>query len=108
MILSSLSIFLAVVGFGLVHSLLTSLTAKSLAQHWLGTSTGRVYRLFFNFMGVLTLLAALVLNLGLSLYIFVGTYFEERKLRKAFGPAYAAYQRRTLLYFPGWQFIRRT
>ena len=202
MILSSLSIFLAVAGFGLVHSLLASQTAKSLTQRWLGASAGRVYRLLFNLLGVLTLLPALALllvlpdhplyaiprpwvystlilqglavvtllvgvkqtgfiafsglgqladpdietrrplvtdglyrwvrhplysaglvfiwliphmtsnllalNLGLSLYIFVGTYFEERKLRKAFDPAYAAYQRRTPLYFPGWQFIRRT
>jgi protein-S-isoprenylcysteine O-methyltransferase Ste14 len=202
MMISSLSIFLAVAGFGLVHSLLASQTVKSLAQRWLGASAGRVYRLFFNFLGVLTLLPALALllilpdrslyaiprpwvyltlifqglavvillvgvkqtgfvafsglgqladpdietrrplvtdglyrwvrhplysaglvfiwliphmtinllalNLGLSLYIFVGTYFEERKLLNAFDPAYAAYQRRTPLFFPGRQLFRRT
>jgi methanethiol S-methyltransferase len=197
MTIPSLSIFLAVAGFGLVHSLLASLAAKSLAQRWLGTAAGRIYRLGYNFLGVLTLLPALALllvlpdrplyaiprpwlyltllvqglavvallvgvkqtgfvafsglgqlanpeietrrplvtdglyrwvrhplysaglvfiwliphmtvnllalNLGLSLYIFVGTYFEERKLLKVFGADYAAYQRRTPLYFPGWQ-----
>ena len=201
MTISSLLIFLAVVGFGLVHSLLASLAAKSLAQRWLGATAGRVYRLCYNFLGVLTLLPALALllilpdhplyaiprpwvyltsfvqgmavvallvgvkqtgfiafsglgqladpdietrhalvtdglyrwvrhplysaglvfiwllphmtanlftsNLGLSLYIFVGTYFEERKLRKVFGVDYAAYQRRTPLYFPGWQLFRQ-
>ena len=50
----------------------------------------------------------LALNLGLTLYIFVGTYFEERKLLKVFGADYAAYQRRTPLFFPGWQLLHHT
>ena len=61
MTISSLLIFLAVVGFGLVHSLLASLAAKSLAQRWLGETAGRIYRLGYNFLGVLTLLPALAL-----------------------------------------------
>jgi protein-S-isoprenylcysteine O-methyltransferase Ste14 len=36
----------------------------------------------------------LVFNLGMSVYIYVGSYFEERRLRDEFGQAYADYQRR--------------
>jgi protein-S-isoprenylcysteine O-methyltransferase Ste14 len=37
----------------------------------------------------------LVLNLGLTLYILVGSHLEERRLLAEFGPAYAAYQAQT-------------
>jgi protein-S-isoprenylcysteine O-methyltransferase Ste14 len=60
---SALLIFLAMAGFGLVHSLLASPAAKSLAQRWLGTLAGRIYRLFFNLQSVVTLLPALALTL---------------------------------------------
>jgi protein-S-isoprenylcysteine O-methyltransferase Ste14 len=35
-----------------------------------------------------------------SLYLFVGTYFEERKLLKDFGGAYATYQAKTPMFIP--------
>lgn len=44
----------------------------------------------------------LALAIGLTVYILVGIYFEERKLLREFGPAYAEYRRRTpaLIPFP--------
>jgi protein-S-isoprenylcysteine O-methyltransferase Ste14 len=36
-----------------------------------------------------------------SLYILVGAYFEERKLLKDIGPAYAEYKKRTPMLIPG-------
>jgi protein-S-isoprenylcysteine O-methyltransferase Ste14 len=43
----------------------------------------------------------LALNLGLTGYILVGAYFEERKLLAEFGEAYAAYRQRTPMLVPG-------
>ena len=43
----------------------------------------------------------LVVYLGLSLYILVGAWFEERKLLREFGEAYAEYRRRTPMLIPG-------
>jgi methanethiol S-methyltransferase len=43
----------------------------------------------------------LALNLGLTAYILIGAQFEERKLRREFGEAYAEYQRRTPMLVPG-------
>jgi protein-S-isoprenylcysteine O-methyltransferase Ste14 len=47
----------------------------------------------------------LALSLGLSAYLIIGAYFEERKLLGEFGEAYQLYQRRTPMFFPG--LIRR-
>jgi methanethiol S-methyltransferase len=47
----------------------------------------------------------LALNIGLSLYLFIGALFEERKLLREFGQAYQNYQQRTPMFFPG--LIRR-
>lgn len=44
----------------------------------------------------------LVLWLGLSLYIIIGAYFEERKLLKDFGAAYAEYKTKTPMLIPYW------
>jgi protein-S-isoprenylcysteine O-methyltransferase Ste14 len=43
----------------------------------------------------------LALNLGLTIYIIVGAYFEERKLLDEFGDAYAEYRRHTPMLIPG-------
>lgn len=45
----------------------------------------------------------MALNLGLTLYIYVGSLLEERRLRTEFGPAYERYLRRVprLIPIPG-------
>lgn len=43
----------------------------------------------------------LALNIGLTLYLIIGAYFEERKLLREYGEAYADYQRRTPMLVPG-------
>jgi len=42
----------------------------------------------------------LALYLGLSLYLVIGAYFEERKLLSEFGEDYAEYQQRTPMLIP--------
>jgi methanethiol S-methyltransferase len=42
----------------------------------------------------------LALALGLTVYIFIGIYFEERKLVLEFGESYAEYRHRTPMLFP--------
>ncbi len=42
----------------------------------------------------------LALNIGITLYFIVGSIFEERKLLKEFGPAYADYRRHTPMFVP--------
>jgi protein-S-isoprenylcysteine O-methyltransferase Ste14 len=46
----------------------------------------------------------LALNIGLTLYIVIGAYFEERKLLREFGDPYAEYRRRTPMLVPGLRF----
>jgi protein-S-isoprenylcysteine O-methyltransferase Ste14 len=43
----------------------------------------------------------LAFNLGLSGYILIGAIFEERKLLREYGMAYAEYQARTPMLVPG-------
>lgn len=40
------------------------------------------------------------LNLGLSAYLLIGAWFEERKLLQEFGDDYQMYRRRTPMFFP--------
>lgn len=47
-----------------------------------------------------------VCYLGLTLYILVGIYFEERKLLREFGQDYAAYRAVTPMLIPGVSLIR--
>jgi protein-S-isoprenylcysteine O-methyltransferase Ste14 len=42
----------------------------------------------------------LALDIGLSAYILIGARFEERKLLREYGPAYADYMRRTPMLLP--------
>ncbi len=44
----------------------------------------------------------LVLYAAFSLYLYIGSLFEERRLLLEFGPAYQAYQRKVPRLFPGW------
>jgi protein-S-isoprenylcysteine O-methyltransferase Ste14 len=47
----------------------------------------------------------LALNIGLTAYIFIGAYFEERKLLLEFGEAYAEYRRNTPMLIPRIRFL---
>lgn len=47
---------------------------------------------------------SLTLYGGATLYVLVGAYFEERKLLRDFGAAYAEYKRKTPMLIPGWRF----
>jgi protein-S-isoprenylcysteine O-methyltransferase Ste14 len=40
------------------------------------------------------------LNVGLTIYLFIGTWFEERKLEEAFGETYKHYKNVTPMFFP--------
>jgi protein-S-isoprenylcysteine O-methyltransferase Ste14 len=54
---------------------------------------------FIWLMPVMTL-NSLVFNLALTIYIFIGAYFEERKLVVQFGQAYRDYQAGTPMLIP--------
>ena len=43
-------------------------------------------------------------TLGLTLYLLIGAYFEERKLLREFGDIYAEYRRRTPMFIPVFHF----
>ncbi len=60
-ILAPLLILLAVLVYGVVHSLLASLGAKALARRWFGHQVERFYRLAYNLFAVLSLLPVLAL-----------------------------------------------
>lgn len=44
---------------------------------------------------------SLTVYIGATLYILIGTYFEERKLLREFGEAYADYKKSTPMLIPG-------
>jgi protein-S-isoprenylcysteine O-methyltransferase Ste14 len=48
----------------------------------------------------------LALNIGLTAYVFIGSYFEERKLLLEFGEAYSEYRNRTPMLIPGLKLTR--
>lgn len=50
----------------------------------------------------------LTFSLGATLYLTIGTLFEERKLRREFGEEYEQYRRRTPMLIPRWKFPKRT
>ena len=56
--------------------------------------------IFIWLMPIMTV-NVLAINLGLTVYVLVGAYFEERKLRREFGAHYAAYQAVTPMLIPG-------
>ena len=191
-------VLLAVLAYGLLHSILASLIIKAHARRWIGPASDRWFRLAFNFIAVVTLLPILflpillidkqiysirypwviltltiqlmavivlfvglrqtgissfiglrqmllpedtspprlvtnglyrfvrhplytaglvliwllpvltwnllALNLGLTAYILIGAYFEERKLLLTFGDYYAEYCHRTPMLIPGIRF----
>jgi protein-S-isoprenylcysteine O-methyltransferase Ste14 len=50
---------------------------------------------------------SLTVYIGATLYTFFGAFFEERKLLREFGDAYAEYRRRTPMLIPGLLFGKR-
>jgi methanethiol S-methyltransferase len=201
MTISFCLILLAVLAYGLLHSLLASLTTKAHARKWIGPASDRWFRILYNLIAAITLLPILLLpvllidkeiyvihfpwilltmilqllavvvliaglrqtgirsfiglrqaflpedttpprlvtgglyryvrhplytaglvfiwllpiltwnllalNIGLTAYIFIGAYFEERKLLREFGDTYAKYRERTPMLIPGIK-IRRS
>lgn len=59
---SSFLILLAMAIYGLLHSILASLGAKSMAERWFGAQVQRWYRLFFNAAAVITFAPILFLT----------------------------------------------
>lgn len=56
--------------------------------------------LVFIWLTPVMTLNLLALNVGLTAYIIVGAKFEERKLRREFGQAYAEYQAKVPMLLP--------
>jgi methanethiol S-methyltransferase len=50
---------------------------------------------------------SLTVYVGATLYILIGIYFEERKLLREFGEAYANYKKSTPMLIPGLAFGRK-
>jgi protein-S-isoprenylcysteine O-methyltransferase Ste14 len=50
---------------------------------------------------------SLTVYIGSTLYILIGTYFEERKLLREFGEAYSDYKKSTPMLIPGLVFGRK-
>jgi protein-S-isoprenylcysteine O-methyltransferase Ste14 len=61
-ILSFVLILVAMLLYGLLHSLLASLGFKAQVQSWLGERGGRVYRLAYNLFAFVSLLPVLALS----------------------------------------------
>jgi protein-S-isoprenylcysteine O-methyltransferase Ste14 len=50
---------------------------------------------------------SLTVYIGATIYILIGTYFEERKLLREFGEEYAKYRQNTPMLIPGLLFGKR-
>jgi protein-S-isoprenylcysteine O-methyltransferase Ste14 len=77
-------------------SVLTTSGPYKLVRHPLYT-----FSLLFIWLMPAMSLNSLTLYIGATLYIFIGAYFEERKLLREFGEAYAEYRRKTPFIIPG-------
>lgn len=96
---------MAIVAYGLLHSLLASRTVKAWAERSFGNVAGRTYRLIYNVIGLITLLPVLVipgLLPGQTLYQLHGIWLVLAILGQAFA---------VLILFMGlfqtdpWQFL---
>lgn len=48
-----------------------------------------------------------VFALGMSAYIFIGVYYEEKELLKHIGPDYATYRKQVPMLIPApWRFVQ--
>jgi methanethiol S-methyltransferase len=61
MMVNGIIILMAFALYGTVHSILASLGAKRLVERWFGTTGQRLYRLFFNFIALVTILPLVTL-----------------------------------------------
>lgn len=59
------------------------------------------FSLFFIWFSPTMSRNSLVFYLGLTLYVLIGAYFEERKLLREFGGEYAGYKQKTPFLIPG-------
>jgi len=104
--LASATITLAAVAlWGVLHSLLAGPRTKRWVHRRFNSSADRGYRLFYNVVAVLTLLpvmttSTLALYLGYTLYIVIGSRFEERQLTAEFGQPYLDYRQRVPALIP--------
>lgn len=59
--------------------------------------------LLISFWAVPTMtFSHLLFSIGMSIYVFMGIYFEERALLKVLGDDYAQWRSRTPMVFPAW------
>lgn len=63
-----------------------------------------LFSLLFLWLSPSMSVNSLVFNIGVTLYFVIGAYFEERKLLRDFGEAYAEYKRQTPFLIPGLKF----
>lgn len=97
------------------------LSFVGLSQFWEGEKpsalvTGGMYRLVRHPLYLFSLLVLwlspsmsvnnLIFYIALTAYIFIGAYFEERKLLREFGANYAKYKSATPMMIPGLVFKR--
>ena len=97
------------------------LSFVGLSQFWEGEKpsalvTGGMYRLVRHPLYLFSLLILwlspvmtvnnLIFYASLTAYIFIGAYFEERKLLREFGASYAEYKSATPMMIPGLVFKR--
>jgi methanethiol S-methyltransferase len=59
------------------------------------------FGLLFIWFSSTASLNTLTVYIGFTLYVLVGVYFEERKLLREFGEAYAIYRKNTPMLIPG-------
>lgn len=60
-----------------------------------------LFGLLFLWLTPIMTLNLLIVYVSLTIYIFVGAYFEERKLAREFGASYLEYKSRTPMIIPG-------
>jgi len=63
--------------------------------------------LLFIWLTPLMTTSILALNIGITLYLYIGSMFEERRLERELGPAYADYRRQVPRLMP-WRIWRRS
>lgn len=65
-----------------------------------------LFSLLFIWLSPSMAINRLVFYISVTVYVFIGAYFEERKLLREFGSAYAEYKSVTPMLIPGLVFAR--